>query len=153
MSWSLAIQHGDLAFGSNGLNTVTGGGKLVQDLSCDVLEPMGTDPMHPAFGSLIDGGVDTNGTYYSGVIGAENNQDAATLVRSEIQRICRSYQAQQVARNAADVSIYGKSTLTADEALLGIGHISTTQVMDQLLVTANLETGSNSLPLTATFNT
>lgn len=154
MSWSLQIANGDLTFGSQGLNTVTGGSKLTQDLRCAVLEHMGTDPLHPAFGSVIDGGVNpTTGIYTEGVIGQANDDHAATFVRAEVQRVCRAYQAQQIARNQIDVATYGKSTLTADEALLAVESINVQQVMDQMLVLAQLQTGAGSLPLAQTFST
>lgn len=153
MSWSLQIQNGDLAFGSNGFATVNGGQKLIQDLRCAVLEPAGDDPMHPTFGSVIDGGVDSNGITQSGVIGEPNDSASATFVGAEIQRVCRAYQSQQIARNSSDVSIYGKSTLTADEALLEIGQITVNQTTDHILITTQLQTGSGSLPLAIPFST
>jgi hypothetical protein len=151
MSWSLQLSNGDLSFGSSGLNTVSGAQKLVQDLGCDILEPMGTDPMHPEFGSIIDGSVDANGNYQPGLIGQTNDPQIDTQVGSEIQRICLNYQQSQVARNRADIAVYGKSTLTADEALLALLGVSVTQVQDQALVTANIQTGAGGLPLTIPF--
>lgn len=152
MSWSLAIQNGDLVHGGNGFNTVAGGAKLVQDLRCVILEPMGTDSLHPSYGSIIDGGVDTNGTYHEGIIGQINDASAASMVRAELQRIVKGYQGQQVARNNTDLAVYGKSTLTADEALLNIASIALQQVQDEILVTATLQTGVTNLPLTQTFS-
>jgi phage baseplate assembly protein W len=147
MSWSLQVSNGDLSFGSAGLNTVSGGQKLVQDLTCDILEPMGTDPMHPTYGSIIDGSVDANGNYQPGLIGQVNDRTTATQVGAEVQRICMNYQQSQVARNQADINVYGKSTLTADEALLTVLGVQVQQVEDQALVTATLQTGAGGLPL------
>lgn len=147
MSWSLSVTNGDLSIGSSGLNVVTGGAKLTQDLACDILEPMGNDPLHPTFGSVIDGGTDANGNAIPGVIGDANDPSAATFVGAEIQRICRAYQAQQIARNQADVATYGKSTLTADEALLAIQSIQITQAQDNMMVACNLQTGTGGLAL------
>jgi hypothetical protein len=152
MSWSLAITNGDLSFGSAGLNVVTGASKLTQDLACDILEPMGTDPLHPSFGSVIDGGVDTNGNYIQGVIGQINDSATGTAVGNEVSRICENYQTQQIARNQADVATYAKSTLTADEALLAVLNIQVEQIQDQALVTATLQTGAGGLPLTLPFS-
>lgn len=153
MSWSLQIQNGDLSLGSQGLNTVTGGPKLVQDLSCAILEPMGTDPLHPSYGSLIDGGTDSNGVTQTGVIGQLNDAQNAAFVQSEVTRICRNYQAAQIARNSADVATYGKSTLTASEALLHLLGVTMQQVQDQLLLTATIQTGTGTVPLATTFGT
>lgn len=146
MSWSLQIANGDLAFNGNDLSTVTGSDKLVQDLACCILEPMGTDDMHPSFGSLIDGGIDSSGNFNPGVIGAPNNAATAGLVDSEITRICNQYQASQQARYQSDLAAYGTSTLTASEVLLSIGGISNTVNQDQLEVTAVLQTGTGSQP-------
>lgn len=153
MSWSLQIRNGDLAFGSSGLNTVSGTQKLVQDLACDILEPMGTDPMHPEYGSVIDGSIDSNGNYQPGLIGQTNDQVTATQVGAEIQRICMNYQSSQVARNQADIAVYGKSTLTADEALLSLLSVQVDQIADQALVTATLQTGAGGVPLNVPFTT
>jgi hypothetical protein len=147
MSWSLQVQNGDLAFGSGQMATVTGGQKLVQDLACDILEPMGTDPMHPSFGSTIDGGTQPDGTVSQGMIGTPNDALAASFIYAEIQRICLDYQQRQSARNATDVATYGKSTLTADEALLSVTNVKVNQVADKLLVSATLKTGLGSLSL------
>lgn len=152
MSWSLRVSNGDLSIGSGGLNTVTGSDKLVQDLSCALLEPMGNDSMHPTFGSLIDGGTDASGNISTGYIGQPNNDQNDALVASEVQRIARTYQASQIARNNSDVAVYGKSTLTADEALLGLSSLNVQRAQDQLLITAVLQTGAGSLPLALPFN-
>lgn len=147
MSWSLQIANGDLGFNGSDMSTVQGSQKLVQDLACCILEPMGTDDMHPGFGSLIDGGIGTDGSYNTGVIGGPNNSAAATFVNSEVNRICTQYQAQQQARYQDDVATYGKATLTASEALLSVEGISATSSTDQLIVNATLQTGSGNQSL------
>lgn len=153
MSWSFKIANGDLQIGGAGLNTVTGQAKLIQDLSCDFLQPMGSDTMHPDYGSTIDGGIDTDGTYVQSVIGQLNDQATASLVGAEVQRVVESYQQSQITRNSADVTTYGKSTLTADEALLALSGVTVQQSQDQALVTATIQTGSGSLPLAVPFST
>jgi hypothetical protein len=152
MSWSFQINNGDLQIGSNGLNTVSDTAKLVQDLTCDLLEPEGTDPLHPGYGSVIDGGTDSAGNYVQGIIGDPNDSTAATFVGQEVQRIMTNYQQSQINRNQADIAVYGASTLTAAEALLAISAITVTQVQDQALVIANIQTGTGSLPLTVPFS-
>lgn len=151
MSWSFQIVNGDLAYGSGGLNTVTGASKLTQDLTCALLEPVGTDPLHPTFGSTLDGGTDPSGAHVEGAIGQINNYATGTFIGAEIQRVCRAYQSQQIARNTSDVSVYGKSTLTADEALLAVSGITVQQVVDHVLVGATLQTGVGNLPLSVPF--
>src|ERR1035437_7138653 len=148
MSWSLQIAHGDLSFDGHQMGTVQGGQKLVQDLSCAVLEPQGTDPLHSSFGSTIGGSINPDGTWNQGVIGSPNNSLAAMAVSGEIKRICVQYQTQQLARYQADVAVYGRSTLTADEALMNIESIVAQAAQNHLLVSATLKTGTSDLPLT-----
>jgi hypothetical protein len=147
MSWSLRIAHGDLGFNGHQMTTVEGGEKIVQDLGSCVLEPMGTDDMHPSFGSLIAGGIQSDGTYNEGIIGQPNDAYAASFVDAEIQRIITQYQAQQADRHGRDIATYGRSTLTASEVVLTVQQIAATAAQNQLLVTANLQTGTGDLPL------
>jgi hypothetical protein len=144
MTWSLQIAQGDFTYGAKGLNTATGGTKLVQDLSCWILEPMGDDNLHPTYGSVIEGGVDPSGTVYSGYIGSINNGATSALINAEIQRIAQAYQSQQVARNQADLNTYGMSTLSVGEALLAVDNIAITQVETAMAVSVSLTTGNGS---------
>lgn len=148
MSYSLMIANGDLSFNGDSFDVVQGSDKLIQDLACCVLEPMGTDQMNPEFGSLIDGGTDTTGTVVAGVIGAPNDNAAQAFVISEIQRICAAEQATQQARYSADVQTYGKSTIIASEALLAVSNVSATSTTDTLAISATLTTGTGDLPVT-----
>jgi hypothetical protein len=152
MSWSLQIINGDLSFNGASMNIVQGGEKLVQDLACCVLEPMGTDDMHPTFGSTIGGGINPDGTYNPGVIGGPNDNAAGTFVNGEITRIAVQYQAQQSARFAGDVATYGKGTITADEALLSLGSVNSTANQNVMIVQADLETGTGSTAISLLIN-
>jgi hypothetical protein len=105
---------------------------------------MGTDPITPSYGSIIDGGVDTEGNVYHGFIGQPNNSRTATAIQAEVMRIIRNYQAQQLARNQADIQIYGHSTLTVDEALLGVSNIDINSIADVLYLLLTLQTGAAS---------
>jgi hypothetical protein len=69
MSWSLRIQNGDLMLDGTNLGRATGSAKLIQDLRCAILEKMGTDDLHPEYGSLLDGGRDESGDVQPGYIG------------------------------------------------------------------------------------
>lgn len=151
MSWSLDITGGDISYGSTGLNTVTGSDKLVQDISGCILEPMGTDFQDPNFGSIIDGGVDGSGNVYQSLIGGPNDAYAGTLIQSEIQRVCQNYQTVQIARNQADVSTYGTSTLSPGEALLSVQSVDVTADQTTINVVVNLSTGEGPITLSNTF--
>jgi hypothetical protein len=147
MTWSLLIANGDLSFNGASMDIVQGGDKLVQDLACCILEPMGTDGLHPTFGSTIGGGINADGSYNAGVIGQPNDAVAATYVQGEVTRIVAQYQAQQQQRFQADVAVYGKGTITADEALLSVGGISAVGAQTTLQVSAQLETGTGNVPI------
>jgi hypothetical protein len=103
---------------------------------------MGTDDMHPDFGSIIDGGTPPGQSFQQGVIGHQNNQEAAQFVSAEIQRITTQYQQRQASRNAADVASYSKSTLSAGEALIAVQDVTIAQSETAMLVTATLQTGA-----------
>lgn len=147
MTWSLALAHGDLTFDGHAMGQIQGGRKTVQDLACAILEPAGTDDMHPHFGSTIDGGIGADGNYHEGIIGSLNDAYAQAFVDAEIRRIISAHQAAQVDRNAYDISVYGRSTLTADEVVLAVENIDITQAQNQMLVAVSLQTGTGSLPI------
>lgn len=144
MSWSLRLQHGDLALSGASFGTVTNEQKLVQDLRCWVLEKMGTDSLHPGYGSLIDGGVRPDGTLVEGVIG-DSDVDAVLLsVEAELQRIVSEYQGQQLNRAKADRFIYNKATLTTREVLLAITSVQASLSEDRLNIVLSVQTAANS---------
>lgn len=141
MSWSLQVQNGDLVLNGAQFGTVTGSDKLVQDLRCALLEPMGTDDMHPSYGSLLDGGVMPNGQVVPSVIGMSDINQVATTVEAEIQRLSRAYQTQQLARAKDDQINFNRVSLSPAEVLLSVTNIDMTQNADTLVVTVTLETG------------
>lgn len=148
MTWSLALRHGDLDLSPNAsLGTVTGSDKLVQDLRCFLLERMGSDDLHPTFGSLLDGGF-RDGQYVEGVIGVLNDELAALAVETEIRRMVAAYQAAQLARARGDRATYGKATLTKGEVLLSLDAIDIVQASETMVITLHLTTGDDQAILT-----
>lgn len=145
MSWSLKLTNGDISYGTNGLNQVTGAQKLGQDLGCAILTPLGFDPANPTYGSAIDGGIDQNGNVLTSLIGSANDDSNSTFISAEIQRVCQNYQADQLQRYKDDVASYGRSTLSAGEALLSINQITSTPVEDSLIVNVEVTTGNGQL--------
>lgn len=143
MSWSLKVSHGDLELSQASFSTVSGGAKLAQDLRGYILEHMGTDDLHPEFGSLLDGGI-RNGEYVEGVIGQPNDALSLALVEREIRRLVADYQARQLTRARNDAAIYGKATLSKGEVLLSLSRIDTTQADDTMYITLNILTGDGS---------
>ena len=140
MTWSLQTRNGDLTLGNASYGTVTGEDKLVQDLRAYILEPRGTDSAHPLFGSLLDGGLNTDGSFSKGLIGHTNNAFTELEVESELRRIISDYQARQLQRAKDDRLIYGKTTLTKGEILLGVTFINVEAKTDTLSITLSLET-------------
>jgi hypothetical protein len=142
MSWSLQLRNGDLVLGGTSLAQVSGAQKMVQDLRCTILERMGTDDLHPWFGSLIDGGIQ-EGVQQPSLIGEHDWQVASLTVQSEIRRIITQYQDMQIKRIENDRITYGASSLNPDEVLLGIQNIQIFQAEDRMMVKIALLTGIN----------
>jgi hypothetical protein len=106
MTWSLQIRNGDLTLAAAHYGTVTGEQKLVQDFRAYLLERMGTDDMHPDYGSLLDGGRLPSGRSVQGIIGETDPDIAELTISTEIKRIANEYQARQLERAKEDRQIY-----------------------------------------------
>jgi hypothetical protein len=141
VTWSLQVRHGDLTLGGAQLGVVTDEQKLVQDLSHWLLERLGSDPLHPEHGSLIDGGVQ-NGRVVNGVIGEDDWAFAEVLIESDIRRIVAEYQAQQLQRAKDDRLRYNKATLTAAEVVMNLDEVEMVRTLAQVTVTLFLSTAA-----------
>ena len=144
MTWSLKIKNGDLVATGGRLDVVDNENKMVQDLKCQLLEKMGSDILHPTYGSLIDGGVDQNGIVHDSLIGTDNIGMVQLMIQSEIQRIVGEYQSRQLNRARSDKKTYNKQTLTYREVVQGIQDIQFVQNLDKLTVRITLSTLGNS---------
>lgn len=141
MSWSLDISGGDLNLISqkNGMNTVTGARKAFQDIRSEILESMGNDPMHPEYGSLLDGGITPDGRLVESEFG--NIIDSGTIYRVELElrRIIENYAKRQKEKLLSERQrLGGKHTFSANELVSSIESIETKQVYDTLLVRIRL---------------
>jgi hypothetical protein len=143
MSWSLKISDGDFRVDANHLSTVTAQSKLVQDFRCALLEQMGTDNLHPDFGSLIDGGITPDGTHHGGVIGEDDVEMVAMMIEAEVTRIARYIQRTQLARAKQDRFTLGRATLDPQEVLLEVNGINFEQKEDRLRVVIHLTSAIN----------
>src|SRR4051812_13042423 len=141
MSWSLKIRNGDLVLFGTRFDTVTQENKLAQDFRCFILERMGSDDMHPWYGSLLDGGVQ-DGMEVLSVISTTDWNYASLEIESDIRRMAGIYQQMQVRRAKRDRTKWGKSTLTRGELLIGISGIRFTSTEDLLYVTISIVTGN-----------
>lgn len=144
MTYSLNIKGGDLSLGGpGGLSTVTSTDKLVQDLKCWLLEAMGTDPIHPDYGSMLDGGHVPGGPEMAGMIGSAIDSTTLMQVESEVRRILSAYQQQQVNRIQIEQSLYnGKNTYTFGEVLLSVDAVEAVQFRDTIVVNVSLRTAN-----------
>lgn len=160
MTYSLNIQGGDLSLGGpGGLSVVSGTDKLIQDLKCWLLEPMGTDPLHPDYGSILDGGATPGSSVSAGMIGTTLDGVALLRVEAEVTRVLNLYQRQQINRLQIEQSLYnGKNTYTHGEILASVDSVIAKQFKDTIIVnvvirTANGQTLTFSQPLGGTGTT
>lgn len=154
MSWSLKIRNGDFDVQGAQIAQVRGAAKLVQDFTCAVLEVYGSDDMQPAYGSTLDGGLNTDGSYRAGILGSADSHLVRVAIETEIRRIASQIQDRQLNRVRAERLTYNKTTLTASEILVGVSDIRFRQVGTALTVFVTLLTGSGPVdlpvPLTST---
>lgn len=145
MSWSLEIRNGDLTLSGARYGGVTGAAKLVQDFRAQLLERMGTDPQHPEYGSLINGGRTPDGREHPGAIGQTTNSLTILDVRTEIIRIAQNIQSRQLAKARADRIKYGKVTLRHSEVLYSLRDVNIRQDEDSLIINITLVTADGTV--------
>lgn len=104
---------------------------------------MGTDDLHPGYGSTLDGGRLPNGREVPGFLGRTDWDHVAVEIDAEIRRIAREHQERQVARTQSDRQTYGKSTLVAGEVLIDLAAVDLRQVQDTLVATIHLRVGNS----------
>lgn len=149
MSWSLKITAGDIdpLSTSSGMAIVTGREKTFQDLKFWLSEPMGNDPMHPEYGSLLDGGRLPNGTIVQSFIGSDSL--SSSRVQEEVSRIIQAFITQQKGRINLDNSNLGKTTVSDSEIIEGINSVETTTFDNKLVLRVSLAMrGGNSVLIT-----
>jgi len=151
MTWSFQVKNGDLSLsGPGGFAAVTGQNKLVQDLKHGLLEPRGSDPFHPEWGSTLDGGELSDGTVVASSIGGLFTGEDLLSVEAEIRRVLNAYQATQAQRLGRETIQYGgKNTFSAGEILRTVNDVDIRQLGDVAVATVSLTTASGSL---LTFN-
>jgi len=128
MTWSLALQNGDLAINNSSISVVTGQDKMFQDLECFFLTPLGYDKNNPNYGSILLGGQDVSGDAYEPITSDLNDGATASEFSTEIQRVLLAYQNMQLARAKQDQTAYGLTTLSRGEVLLTVNEIDITQI-------------------------
>lgn len=151
MSYSLQLRNGDLVVDRGRLGFVTGPQKLVQDIRCALLERMGTDDLHPEFGSILDGGT-VDGEEVEGIIGETDPQVIRSFVATEVNRIISAYRNAQINRAQTDLITYSKTTLSLGEALsdaqVNIGMIEDMLVVQIVLIAESGDKKTIAIPYT-----
>lgn len=126
---TLALQHGDLVVGSTGYATIDGVPKVVQDVRCALLEPLGNDRFHPGFGSLLDS-----------FVGLAQDGMTTSEVQSEIRRVLDQYAAVQRDRLERDALSGARSRYKTADVLAEVLSINVKPVEDRIYVQVNLRT-------------
>jgi len=142
MTWSFDIRNGDLSLGGpGGIATVTGKQKLLQDLRCRLLEPIGTDPVNPTYGSNLDGGIDSIGNQVVSHIGGLLSAAAIMEIEAEVIRCLQTHQKQQIDRIKREQDLYaGNTYFASSEILYQINSVEPTQIGSTLLVKVSIRT-------------
>lgn len=128
--YSLKLVDGDIAIRGDGNATVVSGReRIAQDLSCWCLEPIGSDPMYPGFGSDL-----------SSRIGEVNSRLQHQQVVSEVSRVCANYVAYQQ-RQLAEVSAASyMSNWSEDDIVSSIRNVSAKSSRDTIEVDVDVTT-------------
>lgn len=152
MSWSLELRNGDLTVDQGQLGATTGLAKLAQDLRCHLLERMGDDPLHPGYGSVLDGGTREDGVEVDSIIGEADEGLVRAFISTEVGRIVKLHQTKQLERALSDRMRYNKTTLSDDE-ILEAADVSILSTVDTMVVQITLRSSTGAtqrigIPLT-----
>jgi hypothetical protein len=128
----LALVNGDLVVGQSGYVTVSGTAKVLQDLTIATLEPYGSDPYHPGWGSYID-------TYIG-----QNPTVAQPLAQTEVVRLVSNYMTIQQYQQSTALSQGQVSPFTNDDYVVGLASLNTTQDLTSITVSATVQVASGS---------
>ena len=124
MSFSLALQDGDLVQRGAALGIVYGVDKLVQDLNIWLTEGFGGDIMHPELGSILEAYI---GTIISPSTRAE--------IQAEVLRVLQNYQAVQLRGIRTIPQKYSLS-----EILYSVNDVKVTLTYDTVSVVISVST-------------
>lgn len=126
MSYSLAVQGGDLVQQGSQLGLTFGVDKLRQDIQLWLMEQYGGDRFHVNMGSILQD-----------FIGGIANESARVEVQGEVLRILQNYQALQLRKFKND-----PQSLSVSELLVSIDAINTSISYDSVNVVIKLRNGS-----------
>lgn len=126
MSFSFAVENGDIALKGSQVNIVYGVKKLEQDISIWLKERYRSDRFHSTYGSVLD-------HFIGGVI----DRDTEAMVQGEIMRVLRNYQSLQYRRLKESPQL-----MSSDEVLVDVQSIKVEIDYDSVLVYIAFLTGN-----------
>lgn len=132
------VVNGDIVPGQSGYQMVSGVDKVELDLAMATLEPYGSDPYHPGWGSYM----------YSYV--GQDPQTVSALITTEITRLVSNYMTVQQYIQAQALANGQSSPYTNDDYVTGLASVTTSQDLTSISVNAVVQTASGS---TATVTT
>jgi phage baseplate assembly protein W len=128
---TLALQSGDLVIGQAGHKTITGLGKIRQDLALALGEELGNDRFHPQWGSTLPK-----------FVGVPIVGDTEMLVRSEIARVIQSYISVQQSEVVNDSLAAARTRYSTADVVAQVTAINTSVSYDTIRAQVTLRTVS-----------
>lgn len=133
----LKITDGDLALQGNGdVVQISGAERIAQELSCWLLEPLGSDRLYTGFGSDI-----------GDQIGTIIDSDALLAVKTEVVRVVKNYiayQQNQMTNAKADNLTDFVNAWNEDDIISTINSVSVTSDSTTVTVVVSLTTAGGS---------
>lgn len=131
--YDLKITDGDLAVrGDGNITKIYGTERIVQDLSCWILEPFNTDPMYSRFGSTV-----------WDMIGTTVTSDNLGQLKAEITRVVNNYyeyQQRQISQAVGNGTF--NYAFPNDEVIGSIDSIDVSAIADSVSVVVKLTMAS-----------
>jgi hypothetical protein len=126
VSYSLAIENGDLVQRGSVMDLVFGVDKLRQDIYLWIMERYGGDRFHTNMGSILQ-------DFIGGIVSSSTNAE----VHAEIFRILQNYQALQLRRIKENPQL-----MSTSELLVSVDDIKAATSYDTVNVALKLRNGS-----------
>ena len=133
--YSLKIVDGDLAMWGDGtIAQISGAERIRQELSCWLLEPLGTDVMYSNFGSTLNDS-----------IGSPITSDNLLEVKTEVTRVVNNYieyqkKQYEAARNRSTDAVL--NAWSEDDMIARVDYIRVDAVADTVAVVVKLTTAA-----------
>ena len=132
MMYTLKIADGDLAVRGDGDVTKVEGRDLIeQNVACWLMEPVGSDPMYPKFGSKL-----------WGMIGTPIVDDTEGTVKSEVRRVVSAYKSYQdyLRDQYSRSAVADSGAWRAQDVVKSVGAPRVSAVADTVRVVVDLKT-------------